>query len=105
MERPDRRVDPQVIDDIASAEQPQDAMFEDRIAQKVREILASMDSLRDRTLLVRFYLNEEDKEHICRDLGLTSTQFVKVLHRARSRLRNLLEANGLSSGDLNGLLG
>jgi len=28
-----------------------------------------MSSQRDRAILVRFYLDEEDKETICRDLG------------------------------------
>jgi RNA polymerase sigma-70 factor (ECF subfamily) len=40
---------------------------------------------RYRELLLRFYINEEPKEEICADLGLTSEQFNGVLHRARKR--------------------
>ena len=103
VERADRRADPQALETMACVQQPHDAMFEDRIAKKVRAMLGSMSSVRDRTLLVRFYLNEEDKESICLDMGLTPQQFAKVLHRARLRLRQLLEANGLKGIDLPGL--
>ena len=44
---------------------------------------------------MRFYLQEEEKDAICRDLGLEADQFDKVLHRARARLKELLEAYGL----------
>ena len=40
---------------------------------------------RYRELLLRFYINEEPKETICADLGMTSGQFDGVLHRARKR--------------------
>lgn len=70
-------------------------MFETRLALKVRELISDMSSRRDRLLLVRFYLDEEDKDSICRDLQMKPDQFDKVLHRARTRLRKLLEAEGL----------
>lgn len=51
---------------------------------------------RYRELLLRFYINEEPKEMICVDLGLTSDQFDGVLHRARKRYRTLyLKRKGL----------
>lgn len=99
VERSDRRADPQILETIA-AEQPQDQAFETRLAATVRDIIASMDSTRDRLVLVRFYLNEEDKDAICKDLGLSASQFAKILHRARSRLRELFEAQGLKGTDL-----
>ncbi|WP_457819827.1 hypothetical protein, partial [Staphylococcus aureus] len=51
-------------------------------------------------ILVRFYLDEEDKNRICSDLGLSPLQFDKILHRARGRLRKLLESDGLGPSDL-----
>jgi RNA polymerase sigma-70 factor (ECF subfamily) len=66
----------------------------------VKDIIRGMGSQRDRTILVRFYLNEEDKEIICRDLKLTPMQFARVLHRARGRLRQLLESQGFKGSDL-----
>jgi RNA polymerase sigma-70 factor (ECF subfamily) len=57
----------------------------------VRQVMAELPSARDRQLLYRFYLGEEDKERICADLKLTSLQFNRVLHRARERFRELYE--------------
>jgi RNA polymerase sigma-70 factor (ECF subfamily) len=69
--------------------------FEDLLkkekAKLVRQVLKEMTNERDIQLLSRFYLAEEDKEHICADLGLTSLQFNLVLHRARQRYKELYE--------------
>jgi RNA polymerase sigma-70 factor (ECF subfamily) len=100
VERPDRRADSEMLDSMATPEQSADEMFDTQTAARVRQIIAGMDSHRDRMVIVRFYLNEEDKEDICRDLGLTTSQFIKILHRARSRLRRLLESQGLKGTDL-----
>lgn len=97
-ERPDRRAASEALDKVSVASN--DVEIEARIAAKVLAIIRSMDSRRDRTVLVRFYLNEEDKETICRDLQLTPAQFAKVLHRARQRLRELVESQGLRGSDL-----
>ena len=57
----------------------------------VRQTVAELPALRDRQLLYRFYLCEEDKERICTDLKLSSLQFNRVLHRARERFRELYQ--------------
>ena len=57
----------------------------------VRQVMEELPSARDRQLLCRFYLGEEDKERICADLKLTSLQFNRVLHRARERFRELYQ--------------
>lgn len=98
-ERPDRRAAPEVLDNLLQ-EAPDDDRIERALAAQVKEALQSMQSHRDRQMLVRFYLNEEDKDAICRDLKLTSLQFARVLHRARGRLRKLLEARGFKGTDL-----
>jgi RNA polymerase sigma-70 factor (ECF subfamily) len=58
-------------------------------AALVRAVLGELDSDRDREILFRFYLAEDDKERICRDLGLTALHFNRVLFRARERFREL----------------
>ena len=50
-----------------------------------------MKSARDRQVLFRFYIAEENKEDICSDLGLSSLHFNRVLFRARERFRELYE--------------
>jgi RNA polymerase sigma-70 factor (ECF subfamily) len=51
---------------------------------EIREVIGQLRP-RDKLLMLRFYLNEEPKGVICADLGLTSAQFDRVLHRARNR--------------------
>lgn len=60
-------------------------------ARAVRRVLEEMPNVRDRQLLVRFYLDDEDKEFICRDLNLTGEHFNRVIYRARERFRVLLD--------------
>ena len=58
-------------------------------ARIVRQVLGELHSARDREVLYRFYVAEEDKERICEDLGLSSLHFNRVLYRARERYREL----------------
>jgi RNA polymerase sigma-70 factor (ECF subfamily) len=57
----------------------------------VHKLLRSMPVKRDRELLTRFYVQDQDKEEICRALGLDSLHFNRVLFRAKKRFRKLLE--------------
>jgi RNA polymerase sigma-70 factor, ECF subfamily len=91
-------------------EVPDDQRDQERDAQResaaaaIRTVLADMKSARDRLLLVRYYLREEDKDVICRDLGMTAPSFNVVLFRARSRFLELLNKRGLTGGDLLGVV-
>jgi len=76
---PPTTVGPSAVDDLVQ---------QDRAAI-VRAVLAELDSERDREILFRYYLEEDDKEQICRDLGLTPLHFNRVLFRARERYRLL----------------
>ncbi len=54
----------------------------------------SLDQLtipRDKEILRRFYLYEEDKIDICKYLDVSSEHFDRVLHRAKKRLRAILD--------------
>jgi RNA polymerase sigma factor (sigma-70 family) len=44
---------------------------------------------RDREVLVRFYLEEQSAQEICRDLKLTETQFRLIKSRAKARYGEL----------------
>jgi DNA-directed RNA polymerase specialized sigma24 family protein len=59
-------------------------------AALVRQVLQELGNERDRQILLRFYLAEDDKERIAGDLGLSGLQFNRVLHRARQRYKELL---------------
>jgi RNA polymerase sigma-70 factor (ECF subfamily) len=69
-------------------------------AKAVRQVLQELPNPRDRALLVRFYLRDEPKADICRDLGLTEEHFNRVIFRARERLRALLERRYQNPRDL-----
>jgi RNA polymerase sigma-70 factor (ECF subfamily) len=66
----------------------------------VRRVLDEMPSVRDREILMRFYLRDEDRDEICRVLRLSGEHFNRVLFRARNRFRELLERRGLGKPDL-----
>jgi RNA polymerase sigma-70 factor (ECF subfamily) len=88
------------IDEFPDAESDPSASLQSQLrARAVRQVLQEMPAVRDRQLLVRYYLNDEDIEKICVDLGLTEEYFYKVLHRARERFRHLL-AKRFSQPDL-----
>jgi RNA polymerase sigma-70 factor (ECF subfamily) len=69
-------------------------------AATARRMLGEMPAERDRDLLVRFYLNDEAKEQICRELRLSGEHFNRVIFRARNRFRELLEHRGFWKADL-----
>jgi RNA polymerase sigma-70 factor (ECF subfamily) len=70
--------------------------LEDIVRTEQRQLLASaierLPTPRDRELLTRYYLMEQDKEEICKALRLEREQFTKAISRARVRLRRLFAA-------------
>lgn len=73
-------------------------------AAAARRMLDEMPAARDRELLARYYLNDEDKELLCRQLGLSHEHFNRVIFRARNRFRELLRQRGLWKADLLALM-
>lgn len=65
----------------------------------VHKLLQSMPMKRDREILTRFYVQDQDKEEICHALDLDSLHFNRVLFRAKNRFRKLLESSA-TMGDL-----
>jgi RNA polymerase sigma-70 factor (ECF subfamily) len=70
-----------------------------RIKQLVRRVIDSLETARDREIVRRYYLDEEQKEGICAALGVSSPNFDKIVYRARQRLKSLLESRGYRRGD------
>lgn len=58
-------------------------------AHIVHQLIDELPAERDRQLLYRFYIAEDDKDQICDDLGLSSLHFNRVLFRARQRFKDL----------------
>jgi RNA polymerase sigma-70 factor (ECF subfamily) len=82
-------------DELAQAVHPSPSQLSsvllDEEAEIVRTLIGELPTDRDRQLLMRFYVAEEEKESICAHLGLDSLHFNRVLFRARQRFKELLE--------------
>ncbi|MBB6092929.1 RNA polymerase sigma-70 factor (ECF subfamily) [Povalibacter uvarum] len=100
VERAERRADPEIVDTLPDLHTSADSEIEPAMAGKVRSVIQSLPTARDREIVKRFYLDEEDKDSICRDLGLSALHFDKVVFRARQRMRALLEAGGIRKLDV-----
>ena len=87
------------IPDNAEANAAPAELEADQWARLVKQVLQEVRLVRDRELLVRFYLQDESKEDLCRAFGLSELHFNRVIHRARDRFRELLERHGLSRDD------
>ena len=78
-----------LMDFAAPAEEsPEAAAAQRETADTLRKILRHVCA-RDREILLRFYLEEQDPERICREMGLSSTQFRLYKSRALARCSHL----------------
>ena len=88
-------VDSELVDELAQnmeMEQNELSDSDDRhLAEAVAALLEELPTERDRLLLMRFYLDGTDKQQLCQELGLSPKHFDRVLMRARSRLRVIIE--------------
>ena len=57
----------------------------------VQQLISEMKVERDRDILISYYANEEEKASICSRLELTPAHFDRVLFRAKSRLKQLVD--------------
>jgi RNA polymerase sigma factor (sigma-70 family) len=88
-------VDSDLVDELAQnleMEQSELSDTDDRhLAEAVVAMLEELPTERDRQMLTRFYLDGVDKQQLCRELSLSPKHFDRVLMRARSRLRTIIE--------------
>jgi RNA polymerase sigma-70 factor (ECF subfamily) len=76
---------------IDHAPNPYDKLLSKERVDIVRQVINEMRSERDRQVLYRSCIMEQDKEKICADLGLTSLHFNRVLSRALKRFKEQYE--------------
>jgi RNA polymerase sigma-70 factor, ECF subfamily len=91
-------VDPGEMELPDPAPDPLDEVVREEEVRSVRRLIGELGTDRDRQILFRFYVAEDDKEHICEDLGLSSLHFNRVLFRARQRFKDLLTGEGRRAG-------
>lgn len=81
-------------DNIPEAEDHQGPLELLEIEQARRlahQLLKELHTDRDREILYRYYLQEDEKDDICKDMNLTDLHFNRVIHRAKQRLRQIAE--------------
>lgn len=69
----------------------------------VREIVLGLQNSRDRELLYRFYILQEEKPTVCKVLELSPEHFDRVVSRARQRFRKAVEQRRLVPVDMEGV--
>lgn len=88
---------------IAVADRTQNPEQEAIVRQKAELMKSALEALsqRDRDILVRFYLQEQSQEQICREMSLTETQFRLLKSRAKAKFgeigRKKLATSGIFS--------
>ena len=86
---------PDDVETVASIPEDEPGAFRhisrEQADSAVRQLLASMPVARDRELLLRHYIYDQDKEEICQALDLNSLHFNRVLFRAKARFRKIVE--------------
>ena len=70
-------------------------LIRDESDNAVRAVVQEMGNPRDREILYRFYILQQEKPLICKALDLTSAHFDRVVSRARKRFRRLVEKKQL----------
>jgi RNA polymerase sigma-70 factor (ECF subfamily) len=86
------------IENLADSDTPTARLEATQMSTMLRTLLAEMPVARDREILARFYLDEQDKDDVCRVLDIDPAHFHRVVFRARERFRTLLEQSGIGGG-------
>ena len=71
------------------APDPYEEVLNKERAEIVRKVISEMKVQRDRDVLFRLYILEEEKDKICADLNLTRDQFSRIIFRAHQRYKEL----------------
>lgn len=69
---------------------PFDHVSGEQVKRLVRKLLDELPVPRDREILIKTYLEDQEKGAICEALGVDSAHYNRVLFRAKERFRELL---------------
>ena len=73
----------------AAAPDQFELLYRKERAEIVRQVIDELKVKRDREVILRYFIAEEEKDQICADLGLTRGQFNGVIFRALKRYKEL----------------
>jgi len=83
------------LDEVPGDDDPVRRVSESQLKTAIHDLLSELPVARDREVLSRFYLDEQDKEDVCHALAIDAEHFHRVIFRARARFRELLARAGL----------
>lgn len=67
------------------------ALVEERAGEAISRLIDELNNERDRRILLLYYIQDNDKEEVCKELNLSHRHFDRVISRARLRFRELVE--------------
>jgi len=83
------------LENLADGETPPARLHASQLAALLRTLLAEMSVARDREVLTRFYLDEQDKDAVCHALAIDPSHFHPLCFPRQERFRLLLDQAGL----------
>ena len=69
---------------------PEQMSAAEETTQIVRRVISELSEERDRELLLRLYVQQQEKEVVCEALDIAPAHMRRVLHRAKKRLKELM---------------
>ncbi|MGE3298552.1 MAG: RNA polymerase sigma factor [Porticoccaceae bacterium] len=88
---------PLSADALPDPDQPDHHARREQLHSSVNRVLSELSVERDREVLRRYYLMEEDRDTVCAVLSIEPDHFHRVLHRARARMKELLVQRGIAN--------
>jgi RNA polymerase sigma-70 factor (ECF subfamily) len=95
-----RREQAELETGISVADRTHNPEQEAMVKQRAELMKSALDALsqRDRDILIRFYLQEQPQEQICREMALTETQFRLLKSRAKAKFGEIGKKKLAASG-------
>ncbi len=88
-------VDVELLEALPGSEaSPAECLHQRHLQQALAGLVEELPVARDRAVLRGFYLEDRDRDDLCAELGIDESHFRRVLHRARERMRALIESAG-----------
>lgn len=93
------QADSDAVAAFVGRDRPDAHLLRARRRAALSQMIAQLGQERDRRILHLFYIQERDKGEICDFLGIDDSKVNSVLHRARKRLKVLIEAAHVKDED------
>ena len=83
-------------EDLSNAFDPECGLYNSQLTTLIKGLLKELKTPRDRVILTRYYVEEQDKEEICEALSISELHFNRVIFRAKKRFKSILDSTELA---------